>query len=1497
MTSSTDSPADSREALLRDLLPADDVQQARIADVTRILGTQRVHRRALPVRTTQLADSLPAWAAGMRAQQVIGPIRDQFGRDIFFEVFVAVQQVRFVRSAGGAPFMTVPLSQIQTAASSTIIDLGAGSFWIATRLLADAAGEDVYTGLRIARGRLFFDQHVVVVDGEVIVQAGNVCRASLELDPPPAPEGTGPGRDVRESMFRPPARATFHIAAASAVVTVEEAAAIRVYGQHVDLQPAEGAVTWNPLLNRVTVPLTPSVAQFNVGVVHSSSLRPEGSAPLSGAGWALPAARIVVADLGEASGVGALALGLDAGLSATWIGQTTPVALGQALLLLDEARLAIMAPAARAYGVSQHPALPDVMGHSRLMLAWNPTFPLSYFAQANDSEVVFTFANFRASLDKPVDVNGERVSVDALAGVIYTEDGDERYLWVAGVVPLQPTPLAFGLRNAVLLARLPVSFSLYTRYDGTTATRGMLALGYALMGIVPSLPDPYATNAIPTDGRRGYLITLVQWKPDSSRLEFLLPPAPYIPLRLSQPDVGSMETVGMSTSSQSSAPGCLGIFGKLFGSHDENAFDPANESGPAMKALGEALQFESEKRLILLDLSSNVGQFGVALRAPARETSFEADPPQPVSVRKLDLAVDGRLMVLLTLPAVQWEAVHAEPVPDDPAFPRRLGFAKNGVPALIDVPTVDLVPVTPEAALDTIVDNFAQPDPLPARARFTLPFGMIGSADLRKPGPGRGALVTETRPKSADGVQAGRQLRIEAADPSLAAGETPALPGFAAQLPNAIPGDDSPGPRSILGTSVSNIFNGYLGEGGASPLVPVTRIDLSGYGESLFSGWINPADDETQVSKADFKVLVGRTAHEVVQVRSILLPYHVPVVRTVTLERRNNAVVTRHDSGWIAAGDGAYQFRSDSGIVTHPGAVDRITNVTHIRETGNRIIREGIEFAAVYYQGDLLLGGAAQPVPVSRHFGYVKIGTTPLTPSAYAALLADAGPLCGPIDTTIRIGLGPRVRLHRIGVGVAEISGGPQFVMTAWGGIVFPGGGDWSILQAVDATGAPQPVPKDEGLPLIRANEPSDAPWRFAHPSDLGRESAPERDYGILHSTGTQRAFFRRPKIELADLTRIVSTEQPVIADPYLLATALGPFPRQEDAIHFPSEPWALAINDAGHYRLEAPAGFAAGIGARTIRQAGSVKSNLDYTDSVVTYRIDTAEPVPWAFSLTNAKKIMNHETMGDLITLVTDIHAQAGQETVFSQPRLALGGSLSIVEDLLTILADLGITGSLRTVMTNKWALAAAMRVPFVDPLGKDLQVPPLPVEMPNIKFADTGITVELEILPHAHGASFKLEGIPSFLIQAPFYVAVVLGFEIELSTEHGTTYKFVLGVGVSFEVHLIHDVLELEGLIAITFAPVFGDDVLGYSAGFLLKAAAVCRPIAAVEVVFEGRLGSGIAKPGTDDQTSFLAGKLAVAVEISVFLVLSIEVEYETTYKRILNGPLPEAELPDVL
>jgi len=132
-------------------------------------------------------------------------------------------------------------------------------------------------------------------------------------------------------------------------------------------------------------------------------------------------------------------------------------------------------------------------------------------------------------------------------------------------------------------------------------------------------------------------------------------------------------------------------------------------------------------------------------------------------------------------------------------------------------------------------------------------------------------------------VQGGYQISITAIDPSVAG--TASIEGQTLQLRNGLFGG-LPANKSVLDDQVDTIFNGYLSGGGLRPQVPVTRIDLSGYGESLFSNWLNPTDDPVAVSQARFDVMIGRTSYEVIQVRSVLYPYAVRVVRTITIFRK-----------------------------------------------------------------------------------------------------------------------------------------------------------------------------------------------------------------------------------------------------------------------------------------------------------------------------------------------------------------------------------------------------------------------------------------------------------------------------------------------------------------------------------------------------------------------------------------------------------------------------------
>ena len=170
----------------------------------------------------------------------------------------------------------------------------------------------------------------------------------------------------------------------------------------------------------------------------------------------------------------------------------------------------------------------------------------------------------------------------------------------------------------------------------------------------------------------------------------------------------------------------------------------------------------------------------------------------------------------------------------------------------------------------------------------------------------------------------------------------------------------------------------------------MTRIDFSGYGASLFSRWVNPNAQFAETSQVRFDVMVGRTAYEVVQVRSVLYPWGVRVVRTVTIQRTGGGGVFRRDSGWVATSDGLYDFSDPSTppasrIVTHPGVVKGLFAVRHIRDTAQIYERDyfgsggtvKVRLAAVRFDADariagVVRGGSNGEVPSLNQIGFVQ---------------------------------------------------------------------------------------------------------------------------------------------------------------------------------------------------------------------------------------------------------------------------------------------------------------------------------------------------------------------------------------------------------------------------------------------------------------------------------------------------------------------------------------------
>jgi hypothetical protein len=1007
--------------------------------------------RHLPAMTSRLEGALAPETLGLAAESRIGPLLTTHGAPLWIDVFRIVRQLRFVRAPGGAPIFTLPINQFGFVAGGkkkgpVEFKLARGSIWFATNLFA-AAPAGLYSGMRIKGGTLRFSSPPDLSSDEVVLPASLSCDIELELDPPKG--GAKARNDLAAATFSPPRRLAVGIRASGATIKAIDKGKMGVYGANLVLTPDASPARYIAELNRLAIPMSADQTELTIGAVQSPLFEPQRKATIDAASLALPAAPIDPAQLGEASGVGSFLLELESGLGATWRNEARAVRLNKVELMLDADRLAASAATAPADGEPLRLQLGGGDAGTGELVRRSGS-PVLFLSQSNGDEILAVSASADIRLKRPLDVAGQRLTAKLPnALVLVIDDGTTERLIVSGQTDKvgSTTAMAFAVTNAVLRSSPPVACLVGGELQGDTLSIGLAVSAFTLFGIRPSLPDPYAANyssrAKERGERGGTLLCVLRFDAAGTRLDFILPPSLQLDGNRAAP---------ITLPYPGSSPGFAAV---------------AANVATFSRATDPFFTFERSANVILVDVSTAASRFGVALRPPVgfgRDNAVGSAPLKPFAIRELQLCADGRLVTLLTLPAVQWEPLRNIPNPAAP-FPDEVRFLNSGVPTVVDVPTVQLVPVTPLDAYETILTNFAGQQPAPSAARFTLPFGMVASSRLTAPGPGgRGALVAEARPSSGD-LKGAHQLRIDAADPTLPPEETPALPGSTVQLPVAVPTGSSLGISAldefpVTSQSVTTIFNSDLGPGSPNALVPVTRIDLSGFGESLFSHWVNPLNAETQVSKAEFRVVNGRAGHEVVQVQSVMAPGAVPVVRTITFDRKGNAVFTRYDSGWIPVRDGEYHYSSGSPVVTHPGVVERFTRVTNIRETGGPVTANGQLFAPVYYDCDLIIDGAPAPVPARRQLGYVKLSIVDLDVATYAALIDQAGPMGGPIDVTIGIGGGPvRMRLRRIGIGVA----GSEFAMAAWGSPIFPGGGEWSILTADDSAAAPILVPEDRG--------------------------------------------------------------------------------------------------------------------------------------------------------------------------------------------------------------------------------------------------------------------------------------------------------------------------------------------------------------------------------------------------------------------------------------------------
>ncbi len=1508
--------------------------------------SMRVARRTLPFSSSAEPDSVPDWAAGRRVERTLGPFVDRDGRLVWFDIFAIVRHVSLVRAPSSTPFLTLPLRGFAIGAA-TSYDLPAGSVWILSRALTAAAPADGYSGVRIKKGRLRLSSAPSVAGLTLTIPNGARVTLELELDPPASTApAASPGKDAHASSVQVPETVTFLFTAAGGVLRAAADASLKVFGARFALQRKPAPARYEGSLNRVLLQFAVAPDELVITASRSDLLEVAGTARVTVGAWALPVAVVAAHQLGDASGAGALVLGADGGLRASWRGLRSspgrPVDLGRLFLLAETDRVAIVAEQAKGAGADQSLKLWGIPnpGHAEIRLRFERV-RLRFESLAGRLDAVLVTSALEAAVDRPVPANGRRFTLRATDAVtVLWDDANASHALVQA--PLSPPPgtdvTALALRNALLTVSPPTFLRFSGRLSGPDQVEtGALALFFRLLHFLFTLPDPYVTSQRLPGRRAGtvpptvsappsaLLVSMVGWtKPSAPQLSFalLLPGAQPAPPALLDQAAPTTISSGPSANVEFFSVAAAVAGANIDTAHLPNPQRAREEDRQALqqlRAIFERAAGPTRESLVLVDVSTNVDQLGVAWGLRLRDAG--GVPAVPLQIDGLDVVSPGQNSRLFLLPQFQWEPVRNVPNPDIPFFfPDRLVSGDDGSATLFGSNTARLVPIRPDRVLDNLVAEFN--DPLRRQgvgARFTLPFGIEAAARLqprRDVGLGPWVGFGLVRPKSANSrFTGGYQLSLTAH--SLASGPTsmsPSLPGAAWQTRNGVdPTTGAPTGFSVLRGDIVNegverFFNDEMGPASANARVPVVRVDFAGYGGSIFSRWLNPNALAT-LSQVRFDVFVGRTAYEVVQIASVLYPWAVPVVRTITFERRKPGLVFRADSGWVATGPGIYRYPPNdpailpppppewTPIETHPGVVRGAFNVRRIRETGRVVERvigmETIELLEVRLDADMHIDGVVTGqiqgtdlVPSVDQVGFVQRAPKghPLVPQHLASIMADEGPMGGPVNCEIEIGdSGQLIHVVRVDVDASHPAGGgvPEFAAAARGALALPeDGAAWSVARRRTSADEFEPVDPISGTPLIRqgrASNPAAASpfYRLADPRDLLGESAPELEFGLLQTSDGHQFLLPRPRIQQG-ATSITSTERSLLADAYARSTSAGLFPKRSSCFvgHVANELQIVG----GRYRLgpvtTATFDNIAG-GERAIIDGDALAIRTRYAGAI-RFTLDPGLPTAWDVAVDAVTTSLDLGPFQDLMGVRHNYRIDAGQGAKLLNPEPIYAPFLDPVVAIIEFLSKLLGIDKIFEVLAVQGSYKFQATAQY-------------PIEGPGNDYIDFGAMKIKGQLQTGFGWSekdhwfgfFKVELGLKVIVLPPIFangkVAVSLkgteltGQEFKIRVMWGAAVEAKLGpIGVSAEFNYGIEVIVAEsgkwqiGLIV---------QVIGKADVFIVK------------VAIKLELMAAIARLPPPDEKVEAIGQAKFAAEIEICWFLTISVEYDIEYREELS------------
>jgi len=1252
-----------------------------------VLAPNATTRMLVNVRTTPIAaaDPLaPAWRRAMKPGASRGPFVNATGVRFWIDTFALPQLVTIVAQIGIAP---TPRVIARVALKRSVRpggrrSIAAGSVWIAANALVKGRPDNEFVGVRVRGGTLDLTGVGSATANVITLVGAWQAKLALKLDPPPNPTpGSDPGADASHASVTLPATATFTFAAGSAPAIDVADANGTAFDTDIAFTRSNDAPLYDDLSRSIVIPMTASRDRFDFVAVRSNTMKLDGGAPIARSGWGLLTIITTPDTLGDALGAGFMWLDLTGALRARWTGLSTRALVPHSALGLAPGSIALWGELVAA-DVTHHLRLWDEPASSPLRQSSVDITSVAgstlFYLTQPDSEAVVFMGEVVAHFDRPLEADGGRLPIAMPLGwLVITELPDATTVSVLALdsASLSAPHIAFALENALIKSRPPVWLLLFGTLQADIVSTGLVLLFEPYRAIVPTLPDPYAAN-FDYDRRRdvdaGWLTAIIIW--------------------------ATQDIANLAFAAQSNDGAVISV---------QAAPDPL------------AARFNEFPKIVLVDVSSNADQFGVAIPVASKS----------VALQGLSVVSPASDVAVVTLPPISWEPMFTSgPIGGDPPLPPP---PHDGGIATLSAMSPIVGAIEPLPLISTYNDEVHRDRHF--TATLPLPFGLIAHLDTRAISDepqskfiGDGNAMFFNQPKFANGVAGGTQLAIAGPPNTIPDSRDRPLPGWVELV------SENDYAKGVLSENIHTAFGEDFGSFGLS--VPVRRYELSGYGASMRSDWRDPEAVGPAIIEARFDVYVGRTAHEVIQMQSVLHPWWIKVVRTITMDRQRGGWILREDSGWVASSDGRFAYAGDPNALLpqfqqaafgaadrHPGAIEALVNVRNIQLDGaqftlppaggaNAVVWQAVTFYAdvVFVASDnprlVVLGGSAAGRCASRGItGWIQIDGPKYDTKAkdgsivhriasasatdVFGLLAVKGPARAPIGCGLSFGGSDAkpalaVRATSVDVSCADDAVVPRLVAAVRGSPTLPRDGAWSLSRIRIGEPAPTALDPSFAVPVVRPTSPTPGfdRWHMADPGDIrALEANPATRYAMVQSLGTQKVYFERPRVDNA-ADPIHLPNPPKLADMGALLNASGVFPGLADAFDFKTLK-ALSAN-AGDIAFTETFPIGSGIDKEALlADLGAIQVVIEYHDehesdvlpakggpnpTLATVTVDPAAAIRWSLLLTRVCFAVRYNK-SPLISIFADVKADAASAPIVANVNVRYEGILGALQSIFT--------------------------------------------------------------------------------------------------------------------------------------------------------------------------------------------------------------------------------------